>query len=174
MWKPSGHIRQKPRCLESGREKRSDYWRILTVKAHSHTHPHTVHKPWWCQQLSVKVVLPPVMTAAGISGRPSKSHVSGDWWEVCIQAQTVSRSLSFSLCSDSPAGKFSTSACEWLAYIKITAGKTAPEQRSGWLNVHVPPLQTEKTCCCKCLENSKWWFAVVMICSGYLTNNFLL
>lgn len=110
------------------------------------------------------------MTAAGISGRPSQSHVSSDWWEVCIFRPQLRPGLSLSLSSDGPAGKFSTYTCEWLAYIKIHHRKTAPEQSSERQNMQVPLLQTEKTCCCKCLENFKWCFAVVMIRSGVLNN----
>lgn len=57
MWKPSGHIRQKPQCL--GETKLvSYYWSVSAVNTHSakclrHTLTHTeLSQPEWCQQLS--------------------------------------------------------------------------------------------------------------------------
>ncbi len=140
MWKPSGHIRQKPQCLEEEKEV-SYYWSISAINTHSFTH--IFPKPQWCQQQS-SVVLPPWMTAAVISGRPSHGHVSYDWWELCIQAQTASRSLA------AQTAKFSSSMwindiylntwqrnCLW-AEVRAAkcASSTALNSRNVLLQVH--------------------------------------
>lgn len=154
MWKPSGHIRQNSQ-YSGGEKKASDYCRISALNTRSLTqiHTHTVHKPWWCQQLSGIKVLPLGMTAALISGRPSVSHVSSNWWKFSIQAQAVSRSF---VSSDRQKDRQATSPTTF--------------KQHTFIKIHHRGITSEKRLEAKCANLTApncSSFAIVMMCSGF-------